>query len=170
MQKRRGFTLIELLVVIAIIGLLATLAVIAVSSARVKARDARRISDIKQVQSALELYAVSNSGYPGALLLELGINTEGNEAECLNDSGFVKEADCDSGGSVYMRVVPKYPSPPEGWYEYYGKDDSTGGIGSCAQAAAPCVDYGIQFILESGVGDLPGSTVCTATSSGITCG
>jgi len=67
-KNTKGFTLIELLVVIAIIGLLATLSVVALSSARVKSRDARRVSDIKQIQTALELYADSNNNtYPGAL-------------------------------------------------------------------------------------------------------
>ena len=54
--RQKGFTLIELLVVIAIIGLLSTLAVVALNSARAKARDAKRVADIKQVQTALELF------------------------------------------------------------------------------------------------------------------
>ncbi|PIW79613.1 MAG: pilus assembly protein, partial [Parcubacteria group bacterium CG_4_8_14_3_um_filter_48_16] len=54
--NKKGFTLIELLVVIAIIGLLSTLAVVALNNARLKARDAKRIADIKQIQTALELY------------------------------------------------------------------------------------------------------------------
>lgn len=53
---RRGFTLIELLVVIAIIGLLSTLAVVSLNNARQKARDARRMSDMKALQSAIELH------------------------------------------------------------------------------------------------------------------
>ena len=65
-KNKKGFTLIELLVVIAIIGLLATLSVIALNTARVKARDARRVSDIKQIQTALEMAfdASVDSKYP----------------------------------------------------------------------------------------------------------
>ena len=58
--KKTGFTLVELLVVIAIIGILSTLAVVSLNGARSKARDARRLSDLKAVQSALELYRDDN--------------------------------------------------------------------------------------------------------------
>jgi len=60
-NKAKGFTLIELLVVIAIIGLLSTLAVIYVGSSRSKARDARRLSDLRNMQSSIELYRTSNN-------------------------------------------------------------------------------------------------------------
>lgn len=63
-KNKRGFTLVELLVVIAIIGLLASIVLVSVNSARTKARDSKRISDIKQLMTALELYYDTNGHYP----------------------------------------------------------------------------------------------------------
>lgn len=61
---QRGFTLIELLVVIAIIGILSSVVLASLNSARVKARDARRVADLKQIQIALELWYDTNGQYP----------------------------------------------------------------------------------------------------------
>lgn len=63
-QKSRGFTLIELLVVIAIIGILSSVVLASLNSARSKARDARRIAEVKQLMTALELYYDANRRYP----------------------------------------------------------------------------------------------------------
>lgn len=64
---KKGFTLIELLVVIAIIGILASSALIALNRSQERARDARRKSDTKQLQTVLVSYQADNSGvFPGA--------------------------------------------------------------------------------------------------------
>lgn len=62
--KQAGFTLIELLVVIAIIGILSAVVLVSLNSARQKSRDARRLSDVRQIMTALEIYYNDNGGYP----------------------------------------------------------------------------------------------------------
>jgi general secretion pathway protein G len=91
MKKQKGFTLIELLVVIAIIGLLSTLAVVALNNARQKSRDAKRISDVKQIQTALELYYNDANGYPATLGTSVAYS-----------------------GTTYMNIVPTNPTPVDG--------------------------------------------------------
>lgn len=85
---KKAFTLIELLVVIAIIALLSTLSVVALNSARAKSRDARRLSDIKNTQTALEMYFDEAGEYPAEL-------TAGSQLAY--------------GGLVFMSKVPSDP-------------------------------------------------------------
>jgi general secretion pathway protein G len=100
-MKKQGFTLIELLVVIAIIGLLSTLAVVALGSAKVKARDSKRLSDLKQLQTALELYYTDQNAYPAGTAVTLGSTSYA----CLNASGWTT-ANCTN---PYMGKVPTDP-------------------------------------------------------------
>lgn len=60
--NQKGFTLIELLVVIAIIGILSTMAVVALTGANTKARDSKRMADLKVLQTAVEMYISDNGG------------------------------------------------------------------------------------------------------------
>lgn len=62
---KRGFTLIEILIVIAIIGVLASVVLVGLGPTQKQGRDARRISDLKQVQNVLELYFQKCRRYPG---------------------------------------------------------------------------------------------------------
>jgi type II secretion system protein G len=137
MKNKKGFTLIELLVVIAIIGLLSTLAVVALNSARQKSRDSKRVADIKQIQTALELYfADSVNGYPSNDNLELGVDVK---ALC---TGGWNSGSCGAGTTTYMGLVPQAPVPSDcssgNEYIYNGGGDA----------------YTIDFCLGNKVGDL----------------
>lgn len=59
-----GFTLIELLVVVSIISLLSSITMASLQVGRMKARDARRIQDLHQIQLALDLYFSDHGYYP----------------------------------------------------------------------------------------------------------
>ncbi|MFC1788188.1 type II secretion system protein [Patescibacteria group bacterium] len=99
-SQQKGFTLIELLVVIAIIALVGTLAAVAVNSARSKQRDATRLSNIRQMQSALEDYFNESNAYPPGESLPLG---DGSVSACLSLDGF--SGDCTGESVVFMRIV-----------------------------------------------------------------
>jgi prepilin-type N-terminal cleavage/methylation domain-containing protein len=115
----RGFTLIELLVVIAIIGILSSVVLASLNSARAKGRDARRISDLKQIQLALELwYDANNQEYPDAL------------------------ADIATDG--YISVVP---TDPNGTAYGYNNVDNT--AAECAILTGVCTSYVVSADLEN---------------------
>jgi type II secretion system protein G len=63
-MSKRGFTLIELLVVISIISFLSSIVLANLTSARAKARDAKRLQDLTQIRTALAMYYLDNGNYP----------------------------------------------------------------------------------------------------------
>ncbi len=158
MTNRKGFTLIELLVVIAIIGILSTLAVVALNNARQKSRDAKRVSDIKQVQTALELYFGDVNGYPSvATASDLGRTTAGADIRCLDEDGLVET--CDAAGTTYMGQVPADPQTAN--YQYCSATNA-----APTACAASTESYIITFTLEGATGGLP-IGARTATPTGI---
>jgi len=130
--KKRGFTLIELLVVVAIIGILATVVAVNLSNSQKKARDAVRLSDMKTISDALELYFQDDGGgryYPG----------DGNSSDNTNpicwDLNNGTKCGGGSGRAFLPSLVPKYltkaPDDPindAATYRYsyyrYGADSS----------------------------------------------
>ncbi len=144
LNSKKAFTLIELLVVIVIIGILATLATVALSSARVKARDARRVSDVRQIQTALELFFNDQGSYPStaAVMPSNAITTS---------------------GGTYMAKIPGNPTPfaesgcpaAQNVSQYIYAQVNSG------------LSYSLTYCLGGSTGSIPAG-VNTATPSGIT--
>jgi prepilin-type N-terminal cleavage/methylation domain-containing protein len=100
-KRKKGFTLIELLIVISIIGLLSSVVMAASNTARKAGRMAKRLADMKGIQTALELYYSDNNAYP---------SSAGNwRTEC---TGYVQAP----ANNVIPGLVPTYmatfPSDP----------------------------------------------------------
>lgn len=64
MKNKSGLLSSNYFVVIAIIAIIATITVVALQNSRANARDAKRLADVKQMQTALELYFNDNNSYP----------------------------------------------------------------------------------------------------------
>jgi type II secretion system protein G len=125
---RKGFTLIEILVVLAIIGLLASIVIVRANTTRARARDAERVSEIKSLQNALELYFTNNNGFP---ITSSAVILDGQDG--ANNS---VETDL-----ISARTIPAIPSDPNnsGNFQYrYLQNDANNGA-----------TYEIQYYLET---------------------
>ncbi len=141
--KKQGFTLIELLVVIAIIGLLSTLAVVALGNARTKARDAKRMSDLKQVQTALELYYTDKNAYPTGTAVSLG---SGSYA-CLGSGGW----GATGCASAYMGTVPLDPTNASPNVYTYTAASNTYYINASLEGTVNTLGPGAVHLNQSGI-------------------
>ena len=101
--KSRGFTLIELLVVMVILGILAVVGISSFRTSLAKSRDAKRKSDLEQVQRALEMYYNDNGNYPSSSAGEIVIGV--NTLSWVDNSEF-----SDSKGTIYIKELPEDPS------------------------------------------------------------
>ncbi len=124
-NTRKGFTLIELLVVIAIIGMLSSVILASLNSARAKARDARRLADIKQIHLALEMFMNDNGHYPGPT------ESVPPEGEKIGIGGYI-----DTALATYLPSIPNdplYDIDSSVYFYSYDPQHCTDAIaGSCA--------------------------------------
>lgn len=139
-SSTQGFTLLELLVAIAIIGLLAVGAIAGFSIAKEKTMDVQRISELKQLKVALDLYHIDHGHYPR--------QSEGANGR-IGEGGVI-----DTMLSPYMRSLPYDPvgRGDPSYYYYYDGSATCGGVGNVVVVFA--------FNLQQQSGN--GSSLCTA--------
>ena len=124
-NRNRGFTLIELLVVVAIIGLLSSIIGTTVSVSRSRSKDAKRVSDMKQIKSGMDLFFSTASGYPSQAVWNANI------AQTLTCNG------------TPFFIVPRDPGAYQ--YVYDNPSSSTAFDGPCGTVYS---EYQIIFTIE----------------------
>jgi prepilin-type N-terminal cleavage/methylation domain-containing protein len=108
MRPLRGFTLTELLIVIAIIGILSAVTLGSLSTARTKAQYARVVSDLRQIEKAMNLVYDQYGCWPR------------ESATVCVMPGFVGETQLKvlvaqpTGLGAYLKGAPSFPFPHAG--------------------------------------------------------
>jgi prepilin-type N-terminal cleavage/methylation domain-containing protein len=101
-SRRSGFTLIELLVAISIIGLLTGLLLPNFISMRKRARDAKRIQDMQEIQKAFEEYYSVNNAYADCASMSSDDYLSGGlPTDPLNSGDYAYSGDCGANGYYY---------------------------------------------------------------------
>jgi prepilin-type N-terminal cleavage/methylation domain-containing protein len=115
-KQKQGFTLIEILIVVAIIAILASVVLVGLGPTQQQGRDARRLSDLREAQTALELYYNKNGVYP-----------DGATWDAMRTALV--------GGSIGVSQIPNDPSTNATYYYQSFSGDSTYVIGAKLESA-----------------------------------
>lgn len=131
--RARGFTLIEIMVVVVIIGLLAAVIVPQVVSKVDEARVAKAKQDIASMETALTMFRLDNSKYPGTDQGVAALSTQPTDPSIRHwkPGGYIKRISKDPWGNDYQYV---YPGTHGQEYDLYslGSDGQPGGDGTAA--------------------------------------
>lgn len=140
----------ELLIVIALIGVLMVVGVILLGTARERARDAKRLSDIDVIRRSLEEYYFNNNRYPQAPA-PVVMGSNGYKVLCAGtQTGFSETRSACGGSTVYLDPIPVPPEPQPSQltgYQYV--------------SAAPFNTYSVSAALEGALNDLQGKIELT---------
>ena len=132
LRKNQGFTLLEIIVVVTIIAILAAYIAPKVAGRVDDARISKAKSDIRVLESSLELYKLDNFTYPS---VDQGLDAlvnkpSGENARNWRDGGYVKKLTKDPWGNEYRYVYPG----SNGEFDVFslGADAAVGGEGEAA--------------------------------------
>ena len=99
-NRKSGFTLVEIMIVVAIIGLLAAIAIPNFIRARTKSQQNACINNLRQIDGAVQQWALENKKSSGSTTDDTAVNT------------YIKGGapSCPGGGTYTYNVVDTNPA------------------------------------------------------------
>jgi len=144
---QRGFTLMEILIVVLIVGVLAAVGIITLLTANAKSRDIQRLSDVRQVQNALELYFYNRNAFPIANNIILG----GDDYKVLCDSASGFQSGGEECGKIFLNQLPAAPARTADDSYVYSSDGQTYSLIFVLEKAADGLEAGEHTATQNGV-------------------
>lgn len=142
--RKKGFTLIELLVVISIISLLSSVVLSSLGTARARARDAKRMQDLAQINTAVQLYILDNGEAP----------VPGRKV--TSSDGYLWDEWLGETLSPYITTLPLDPCPTCEAYQgrnpdgYINESSAAGNSRDLRYIYAPVVEWHTDCLNDGG--------------------
>ena len=118
-RKILGFTLVELMVVVSVLSILSAVLYVNFNDARAQSRDAERKADLRNIQSALELYnnkygryPEGCNGYTSALNQNNWSGQSGTNYACSSGDRYITGVTIDSVYRDFAEFMPVLPKDP----------------------------------------------------------
>ena len=110
--NKSGFTIVELAVVIFVIAILATITLVSYSGVQAKSRDTRRITDVENIEKAMELYYSDHQSYPTPTTTSSVINSGWYSSgdSSWNALSTLLTSTSNDSGTPAIDLLPKDPT------------------------------------------------------------
>jgi len=130
LRRDAGFTLIEVMIVVVILGILAAIVVPKIMDRPVQAQITAAKSDIRTLESALNLYRLDNHAYPTTDQGLEALVQKPSNAKAWKEGGYIGRLPKDPWGKEYQYLNPGANGPIDIFT--YGADGQQGGEGANA--------------------------------------
>lgn len=146
-KRNQGFTIVELLIVIVVIGILALLVITTYSGIQAKARNSKRTSDVKSLQTHVEAYFSQTGYYPSRADLNSpswrATNVKSLDPQAIKDPSSSCDPSPSTGSSTCLVASPQAKA-----YSYAVTDASGN---SCESDDTTCAKYTLTATYEGTV-------------------
>lgn len=140
-KRNRGFTIVELLIVIVVIGILALIVITTYSGIQAKARNAKRQTDLKSIQTQLEAFFSQNGYYPS--LADMNSSTWlSTNMKSLDTNALIDPSNTSNSSQLASTPTAK---------QYSYQPTQSDGTTSCETNDTTCAEYTLTAEYEGTV-------------------